>query len=107
MKALLLELMTNSMKLTTELDITPQAANFIKQILLLLAYGGNSIVNTVNQTSFHMWQMVRLEVEILTSVGGFPVDFGGQCHLFPDDQNIQTGNHTVSLYFHSELDGQC
>jgi hypothetical protein len=38
-----------------------------------------------------MQQMVGFEVEILVSVGGFPVYFGGQCLLFPDDQNIQKG----------------
>jgi hypothetical protein len=36
--------------------------------------------------------MVRVEVEISASVVGFPVDFGGQCHLFPDDQNIHKDN---------------
>jgi hypothetical protein len=36
-----------------------------------------------------MWQMIRTEVEILASVGGYSVDFGGQRHLIPDDQNIQ------------------
>jgi hypothetical protein len=42
-----------------------------------------------------MQQMVRFEVEILASVDGFLVDFGDQCHLFPDDENIQKGNCTV------------
>jgi Pyruvate/2-oxoacid:ferredoxin oxidoreductase delta subunit len=45
-----------------------------------------------HQTSFHMWQMVRVEVEISESVHGFPVDLCGQCRLFCDDQNIQKGN---------------
>jgi hypothetical protein len=31
---------------------------------------------------------VGIEVEISTSVGGFSVDFGGQCHLLLDDENI-------------------
>jgi hypothetical protein len=37
-------------------------------------------------------------------VGGFSVDFGGQCYLFPDVQNIQRRNCTVSLNSLSELD---
>jgi hypothetical protein len=45
--------------------------------LSFLAYGGSSIVKTLDQTSFHMWWMVGVEVEVLASVGGFPVDFGG------------------------------
>jgi hypothetical protein len=74
--------------ITIELKVTSQAANFFKQILLFMAYGGSSVVKTLNKTSFHMQRMVRFEVEISASVGGFPVDLGGQCHLFPDDQNI-------------------
>jgi hypothetical protein len=42
-----------------------------------------------------MWWMIRFEVEILGSVGGFPVDFGGQCQPFRDEQNIQKRNRTV------------
>lgn len=64
-----------------------------------------AVLRRLNQTSFHMRWMVRVDVEVLASVGGFPEDFGGQGHLFPDDQNIKKGNHTVRLYFHNELDG--
>jgi hypothetical protein len=39
--------------------------------------------------------MVRFEVEICASVGGFSVDFGGQCHVFTDNQNIQKRNFIV------------
>jgi hypothetical protein len=39
-------------------------------------------------------------------VSGVSVDFGGQCRLFPDDENIQKTNRTAWLYFHSELDGR-
>jgi hypothetical protein len=61
-------------------------------------------VKTLNQTSFHMWRMVRFEVEVSASVGGFSVDFGGQCRLFSDDRKIQKRNRTDC--FHSELDGR-
>jgi hypothetical protein len=44
-----------------------------------------------------MQQMAITEVEIMASVGGFSVDFGGQCCLLPDDQNIQERNHTNSI----------
>jgi hypothetical protein len=46
--------------------------------------------------------MVRTEVEILASVGGFSVVFGG--HL--DNKNIQERNCTIWFYFHGELDGR-
>jgi hypothetical protein len=81
--------------ITVELEITSQVADVFSQILSFLAYGGSSIVKTLNQTSFHMRLMVRVEVGISTSVGGFPIDFSGQCHLFPDDQNIRNGSLTV------------
>jgi hypothetical protein len=42
-----------------------------------------------------MRRMVRFEVEMSASVGGFSVDFGDQCRTFPDDQNIQKRNRTV------------
>jgi hypothetical protein len=60
---------------------------------------------TLNQTSFHMRPTVRVEVEISASAGGFPVDLGGQCRLFPDDQNIQKRILTVCFSFHCKLDG--
>jgi hypothetical protein len=83
-------------ELTAELKITSQAAEFITQILFV-AYGGSSTAKTLNQTFFHMWRMVSYEVEVSASVGGFPVDFGGQCHLYPDDQNIQKVNRRSSF----------
>jgi hypothetical protein len=75
--------------ITVELEITFQPADFINQILSFLAYSESSIMKTLNQMYLHMWQMVRVEAEMPASVGGFPVDFGGQCCLFPDDQNIK------------------
>jgi hypothetical protein len=78
-----------------ELEITSQAADFFNQILSFLAYGGGSTVKTLNQTSLRMRRMVRAEVEVSASVGGFPAYFGGQCRLFPDDLNITEANRTV------------
>jgi hypothetical protein len=43
----------------------------------------------LNYTSFHMCGMVRFEIGISASVGGFSVNFSGQCHPFPDNQNVQ------------------
>jgi hypothetical protein len=81
--------------ITVELEITSQAPDFFTQFLSFSEYGGSSIVKVLDQTSFHMRQMVRVEVQISAGVGGCPVGFGGQCHLVPDDQNIQKGSHTV------------
>jgi hypothetical protein len=63
--------------ITAELEVTSQAAAFFKQIMSFLAYGGSCIVKTLNQSSFLVWRMVRVEIEISVSVCGFPVDFGG------------------------------
>jgi hypothetical protein len=57
--------------ITVELEISSQAADFFNQILSFLANGGSSFVKTLNQTSFHMWRMVRVKVEVSASVGGF------------------------------------
>jgi hypothetical protein len=62
---------------TIELEISSQAAGFFNQILSFLAYGGSSIVKTLDQTSFHMRRMVGVKVEVAASVGWFPVDSGG------------------------------
>jgi hypothetical protein len=75
--------------ISVELEITPQASDVIKEILSFLICGGSRIVKTLNQTSFYMRRMVRFQVEISASVGGFPVDFVGQCCLFPDDQSFK------------------
>jgi hypothetical protein len=42
-----------------------------------------------------MRRMVGFEAEISASVSGVSVDFGGQCRLFPDDENIQKTNRTA------------
>jgi hypothetical protein len=77
--------------ITVKLEITSEVDNFIKQILSLLADGGSSIVKILNQTSFHMRRMVRVEVEISASV----CDFCRQCRPFPDDRSIQKDIRTV------------
>jgi hypothetical protein len=91
---------------TIQLEIASEATNFIIQILAFPVYGGSCSVKTLNQTSIHMWWMVRIEVEIPTSVGGHYVDFSGHCHLLSDDQNIKKLKFIVCRYFHSELDGR-
>jgi hypothetical protein len=63
--------------ITVELEITSQIADFFNQILSLV-YGGSSVVKTLDLTSLHMRRMFRVEVEVSSSVGGFPLDFGGQ-----------------------------
>jgi hypothetical protein len=52
-------------------------------------------VKILNLTSFHMRRMLRFEVEISTNVCGFSLYFGGQCRLFPDDQNIHKRNRII------------
>jgi hypothetical protein len=45
-----------------------------------------------------MWQMVRIETEISASVGGLSLDFGRQCRLLPDHENIQERNAARCFY---------
>jgi hypothetical protein len=42
-----------TMGIIVELEITSQVSDFLSQILSFLAYGGSSVVNTLDQTSFH------------------------------------------------------
>jgi hypothetical protein len=42
------------LRITVELEITSQGADFFNEILSFLAYGGSSTVKTQDQTSFHM-----------------------------------------------------
>jgi hypothetical protein len=46
-----------------------------------------------------MWYMVRIEVAVTASVGGFCVDFGDQCCHFPDDWKIQKRNELFLTLF--------
>jgi hypothetical protein len=59
----------------TEMKTTSQVTNFIKQTLSFLAYDGRSTVKPQNYFSFDMWRMIRFEVEISVSVGGFLYKF--------------------------------
>jgi hypothetical protein len=34
---------------------------------------------------------LRCEVEMSATVGGFPINFSGQCDISPDDRNIRKG----------------
>jgi hypothetical protein len=36
-----------------------------------------------------MWRMVRIVTEETANIVVFYIDFGGQCRLFPDDQNTK------------------
>jgi hypothetical protein len=82
---------SDTLGINVELKITSQVNNLINQILSFLENGGSSAVKTLNQTSFHMRRMARLEVEVSASVGGF----GRQSRPLPDDHNIQNVIRTV------------
>jgi hypothetical protein len=77
--------------IVVELKITSQAVEFIKRILSFLAGGEDSVMKTLNQTSFHMRRIVKFDVEISVSIGGFSLNFDGQYRPFPDDPDrLQT-----------------
>ena len=63
--------------ITVQLKIVSQVVNFSGQISSILAYGRGSVMETFYQASFYMRRMVRIEVEVLASVGVFPVDLCG------------------------------
>jgi hypothetical protein len=74
--------------IAVQLKVMPEVVDFLGQILSVLAYGGSSFVETLNQ-SYHMGRVVRFEVEIPDSMRGFSVDLCDMCCLFSDDQNIK------------------
>jgi hypothetical protein len=46
-----------------------------------------------------MRHIAQFEVDVSASVSEFSVNFGGQCHPFPDDQNIQKKkSHCLTLF---------
>jgi hypothetical protein len=83
---------SETLGITGEMKTMSQATNFFNQILSFLAYGASPIVATLELYIFHLQRLVRFEIDVSASAGGFSVDFGGQCHFFPDDQNVQKRN---------------
>jgi hypothetical protein len=63
------------------LKIVSQAETLIKQILSFLARGGSYFIKAMNQKSFQMRRIFRIEVEILVSVDRFSEDFGGSANI--------------------------
>jgi hypothetical protein len=47
------------------------------------------------KTISHISRLVRTEEELSSSVGGFSVDFGGQCRIFAVDRSIQKRRRQV------------
>jgi hypothetical protein len=92
--------------IAVQLKVMSEVVDLLGQILSVLAYGGRSVVETLNQSSFHMGRVLRFEYEIPTSMSGIFVYLCDQCCLFSDHHNIQKGNRIVRLSFHSEADGR-
>jgi hypothetical protein len=59
----------------------------------------------VNEIHFYVMWVVGLEVQIMTSMNRFPVDFRGQFWTPHHDQNVQEWKGIISLNFHCEFDG--
>jgi hypothetical protein len=83
-----------SLGILVKLTITSQTTKFNTQNLSLWAYGGSSFVKT-ELNLFSLAEMVVFEVETSMDCKGYPVNFGAQCRLFPDDQNFQQRNRTL------------
>jgi len=74
--------------------------------LLPLAYDSSSVVQTLQNSSFHVWWRIRLEIEITAGVSGFSVNFGVHCTSDSDEKHVQQRIRTVSFYFHDKPDGR-
>jgi hypothetical protein len=75
-----------------KLKILFQSINLITQILSVLANGVGSVVETLDEPSFHMRWVFGFEVEVAACMSGLPVDLGGHCLPILDNQYIQKGN---------------
>lgn len=51
-----------------------QNISFVRAVWLLLAYDSSSVIQALRNSSFHMWWMIRLEMEIMAGDFGFSVD---------------------------------
>lgn len=51
-----------------------QNISFVRAVWLLLACDSSSVIWTLHNSSFHMWWIIRLEMEITAGVLGFSVD---------------------------------
>jgi pilus assembly protein TadC len=60
--------------IAVQLKVMSEVVDFLSQMLSVLAYGGSSVVDTLNQFSFHMGRVARFEVEIPANMSGFSVD---------------------------------
>ena len=80
--------------------------NHVGPDLLPLACDSSSVVQTLQNSSFHVWWTIRLEIEVTAGMSGLSVNFGVHCTSVPDDKHIQQRIRTVSFYFHGKLDGR-
>jgi hypothetical protein len=74
--------------IAVQLKVMSEVVDFLGQILSVLTYGGSSVVETLNQSSFHMGRVVRFEVEIPASMSGFSVDLCDQFFLFSLENSL-------------------
>jgi hypothetical protein len=75
----------------------PYVLNFHAEILLILTYGLGLTDKTQNDSPFHMMWVVGLEVQIMASIGKFPVHFHGQYWTLLHDQEVQESASIVNL----------
>jgi hypothetical protein len=70
-----------ALEITAELKVTSQVV-YLQQVLPVLAYSDSSLKKTMSNYPSDMWWVVRIEINISASVGGFPINLRGQSRPF-------------------------
>ena len=78
------------------------------QVVLGAEDGSGSVVQAPDQAPLDMGWVVGLEVQVVVSVGGLPVDNDVQATILsPPKKGVQECEHSILLYLDGELDGGC
>jgi hypothetical protein len=88
----------------TEHQIMFYVSNFVVEILLILTYDLHSVDQTVNNSPFYVMWVVRIEVQITTSMSILLIHFCGQFWTLFHNQNIQEWKSVISFNFQCEFD---
>ena len=69
-----------------------------------VAHTGSSVPQALDHTFQYFGMMVRVEVEVSISMGGFSIYRCGHPQTLSPNKNIQEGDLVILLLLHSELD---
>jgi len=66
-----------------------------------------SAVEAQNVCSFYKQWMLILTTVLAGCVDQFSAKFCHQCRIFPGNQKVWKGDHSICFYFNNAVDSQC